>query len=68
MRLLLDECVPGRLRLALPAHQVSTVARMDARSNELKDLLPLVPPLEEVLVNLRRGHFIRVDPGTNEAP
>ena len=25
MRLLLDECVPTRLRKALPAHQVSTV-------------------------------------------
>lgn len=26
MRLLLDECVPARLRLALQAHEVSTVA------------------------------------------
>ena len=25
MRLLLDECVPARLRIALPSHQVSTV-------------------------------------------
>jgi predicted nuclease of predicted toxin-antitoxin system len=27
MRLLLDECVPARLRQALPAHQVSTVVQ-----------------------------------------
>lgn len=28
MRLLLDECVPGRLRRALPNHDVSTVVQM----------------------------------------
>jgi predicted nuclease of predicted toxin-antitoxin system len=27
MRLLLDECVPARLRRALPSHQVSTVVQ-----------------------------------------
>ncbi len=27
MRLLLDECLPGRLRRALPGHEVSTVQR-----------------------------------------
>ena len=27
MRLLLDECVPGRLRKALPLHEVSTVVQ-----------------------------------------
>ena len=27
MRLLLDECVPGRLRKALPGHDVSTVVQ-----------------------------------------
>ena len=27
MRLLLDECVPARLRKALPSHQVSTVVQ-----------------------------------------
>ena len=27
MRLLLDECVPARLRQALPSHQVSTVVQ-----------------------------------------
>ena len=28
MRLLLDECVPARLRKALPSHQVSTVVQV----------------------------------------
>jgi len=101
MRLLLDECVPARLRQALPSHQVSTVVQegwsgikngkllalaaagfdalitvdknlayqqntsklpvavlvMDAASNELSHLLPLVPSLEEALVNLTPGNL-----------
>jgi hypothetical protein len=93
VRLLLDECVPARLRKALPSHQVSTVPEegwsggkngkllvlaagkfdalvmidknlpyqqsitslpisvfvLDAPSNQLPNLLPLVPVLEVVL-------------------
>jgi predicted nuclease of predicted toxin-antitoxin system len=104
MRLLLDECVPARLRLALPSHQVSTVVQegwsgikngklltmaaagfdalitvdknlpyqqntsklpvavlvLDAASNELPCLLPLVPALEEALVNLKPGDVLLV--------
>ena len=96
MRLLLDECVPARLRQALPSHAVSTVGLqgwsgikngkllalaaagfdafvtvdknlpyqqntaalpiavvvLDAKSNELAYLLPLMPALEAVLKNL----------------
>jgi predicted nuclease of predicted toxin-antitoxin system len=102
MRLLLDECVPARLRKALPAHQVSTVVQegwsgikngkllalaavgfdafitvdknlpyqqntsklpvavlvLDAVSNELPYLLPLVPILEAALVNLKPGSYL----------
>lgn len=96
MRLLLDECVPARLRRALPGHAVETVAQrgwsgikngallalaardydalitvdknlryqqraatlpvavvvLDAASNELASLLPLVPALEAALIAL----------------
>ena len=104
MRLLLDECVPARLRQALPSHQVSTVVQegwsgikngkllalaaagfdalitvdknlpyqqnisklpvavlvLDAASNELPYLLPLVPALEHALVNLKPGDVLLV--------
>jgi predicted nuclease of predicted toxin-antitoxin system len=96
MRLLLDECVPARLRIALPNHDVSTVVQvgwsgikngellalaaiafgafitvdknlqyqqnpatlpiavlvLDAGSNELQHLLPLMPALEAALTSL----------------
>ncbi len=99
MRLLLDECVPARLRSALQAHEVSTVVSegwsgvkngkllelaaqrfdafitvdknlryqqntavlpvavlvLDAVSNELQVLLPLVPALERELAKLVAG-------------
>ena len=104
MRLLRDECVPARLRRALPSHQVSTVGIegwsgikngkllalaaasfdafitvdknlpyqqntaaqpisvlvLDAVSNELQYLLPLVPALEEILTNLVKGSYVFV--------
>ena len=104
MRLLLDECVPARLRKALPSHEVSTVGLegwsgikngqllalaaagfealitvdknlpyqqntaalpiavlvLDAKSNELPYLLPLVPALEAVLKNLMKGSYVLV--------
>jgi len=101
MRLLLDECVPTRLKRALPSHQVSTVVEegwsgikngkllgfaaasfdafitvdknlpyqqntstlpvavlvLDAVSNELPYLLPLIPALEAALANLKPGSY-----------
>ena len=102
MRLLLDECVPARLRRALPTHQVTTVVEagwsgvkngkllalaatsfdafitvdknlpyqqnistlpvavlvLDAVSNELPYLLPLIPALEAALANLKPGSYL----------
>ena len=102
MRLLLDECVPARLRKALSTHQVSTVPQegwsgvkngkllslaatkfdafitvdknlpyqqntstlpvavfvLDALSNELPYLLPLVPALEAALSNHKQGSYV----------
>lgn len=104
MRLLLDECVPARLRKALPNHEVSTVGLegwsgvkngkllalaaagfdafvtvdknlpyqqstaalpiavlvLDAKSNELPFLLPLMPALEAVLNTLVKGSYALV--------
>ena len=104
MRLLLDECVPARLKKALPAHVVSTVPQegwsgykngmllaiaatkfdafitvdknlpyqqnvlklaitvfvLDAHSNELLHLLPLVPALERALLAHTPGTYVVV--------
>lgn len=106
MRLLLDECVPVRLRRALPSHQVTTVVQqgwsgikngillalagpsfdafvtvdknlpyqqntsnlplavlvLDAVSNELPYLMPLVPKLEAALANLKPGSYVVLTP------
>jgi predicted nuclease of predicted toxin-antitoxin system len=102
MRLLLDECVPARLKRELPTHLVSTVPQenwsgvkngkllalaatrfdafitvdknlpyqqntlmlpisvyvLDAVSNELAYLLPLVPKLEASLSNHTPGSYV----------
>ena len=102
MRLLLDECVPARLRRALGSHEVSTVVIegwsgikngkllalaaqrfdafitvdknlpyqqntaalpvavlvLDAVSNELPYLLPLMPALERELSKLTKGSYV----------
>ena len=104
MRLLLDECVPARLRRALPSHEVSTVLVegwsgikngkllalaaqrfdafitvdknlpyqqntaalpvavfvLDAVSNELPYLLPLLPALEEQLSRVVKGSYVLI--------
>jgi predicted nuclease of predicted toxin-antitoxin system len=104
MRLLLDECVPARLRRSLPSHQVSTVVVegwsgvkngkllalaahsfdafvtvdkslpyqqntavlplavvvLDAVSNELPYLLPLIPKLEDELAKLVRCSYVLI--------
>jgi len=104
MRLLLDECVPARLRHSLPLHDVSTVVVegwsgikngkllvlaaqrfdavitvdknlpyqqntaalpvavlvLDAVSNELPSLLPLLPVLEDELSKLVKGSYVLI--------
>jgi predicted nuclease of predicted toxin-antitoxin system len=104
MRLLLDECVPARLRRALASHEVSTVVIegwsgikngkllalaaqrfdafitvdknlpyqqntaalpvavlvLDAASNELPYLLPLIPALERELGTLTKGSYVLI--------
>ena len=102
MRLLLDECVPARLRKAPPSHLVSTVPQegwsgvkngqllalaaakfdafitgdknlpyqqntstlpvsvfvLDALSNELPYLLPLIPELKAALSSHKQGNYV----------
>ena len=104
MRLLLDECVPKRLKRDLPGHDARTVQDlgwtgikngallrlaneqfdalltvdqgiehqqnlsglnisvvvMMAPSNDVDDLRPLLPGVEEALVKLRPGEIMRV--------
>ena len=104
MRLLLDECVPKRLKRELPGHEARTVPDlgwagikngallrlangqfdalltvdqgieyqqnlsglsisvvvMMAPSNDVDDLRPLLPGVEEALAKLRPGEIIRV--------
>ena len=104
MRLLLDECVPKRLKRELPGHDARTVQDlgwaginngallrlangqfdalltvdqvieyqqnlsglsisvvvMMAPSNDIDDLRPLLPGVEEALAKLRPGEIIRV--------
>lgn len=105
MRLLLDECVPKRLKRELPGHETKTVQDMGwagitngallqladrqfdalltvdqgieyqqnlsgltisvvvmlAPSNDVDDLRPLLPAVEETLASLRPGEITRVD-------
>ena len=104
MRLLLDECVPKRLRRELPGHDARTVQDlgwagikngallrlangqfdalvtvdqgveyqqnlsglsisvvvMMAPSNDVDDLRPLLPSVQEALAKLRPGEIVRV--------
>ena len=42
MKLLLDECLPRKLKGALPGHDVKTVPEMGWAGEENGDLLPLI--------------------------
>lgn len=53
MRVLLDECLPGRkLKLALAAHDVRTVADMDWRGIKNGTLLARAAPLFDAFVTV----------------
>ena len=75
MRLLLDECVPRRLKQELLGHDAKTVQDMYqqnlaglmigvvvmvAASNDVDDLRPLLSGVVEVLVVLQPGEIVRV--------
>ncbi len=53
MRVLLDECVPSRLRRELPEHDVRTVPEMGWASKENGALLELASSTFDVFINHR---------------
>ena len=50
MRVLLDECVPSRLRQELSGHEVRTVPEMGWASKENGELLQLASPTFDVFI------------------
>ncbi len=50
MRVLLDECVPSRLRRELSEHDVRTVPEMEWASKENGELLELASPTFDVFI------------------
>ena len=52
MRVLLDECLPSRLRHALPGHSVKTVTETGWRSSKDGDLLRLAANSFDVFVTI----------------
>ena len=76
MRLLLDECVPARQAFDvfitvdknLPYQQNAAtlpvaIVVLNAASNELSQLLPLIPALEHALLSLVKGSCVLIPPG-----
>jgi hypothetical protein len=52
MKLLLDECLPRRLKRGLPGHDVFTVPEMGWAGIKNGDLLKLVEPVFDVFVTI----------------
>jgi predicted nuclease of predicted toxin-antitoxin system len=55
MRLLLDECVPARLRNALPAHDVSTVVQVGWSGIENGELLAIAAATFEAFTTVDKN-------------
>ena len=55
MRILLDECVPARLRLAFPGHSVQTVSQAGWRGGEDAPLLAFAENRFDVFVTVDRA-------------
>lgn len=55
MRILLDECLPRKLKNYLPGHEVRTVPQMGWASIENGDLLQLVEPLFDVFITVDKN-------------
>jgi hypothetical protein len=76
MRLLLDESVPVKLRRSLPnlpfqqnlsALPIALVV-LDALSNELAYLEPLLPAMERALTLLKPRTYVRIQAGHSLQP
>lgn len=64
MRLLLDECVPARLRRALPEHQVSTVVAEGWSGFKNGQLLALAGQAFDALVTVDKNLPYQQNQGT----
>ena len=60
MRLLLDECLPGKLKGGLPGHDVKTVPEMGWASVENGDLLPLMPQVMAALPSIEPEQIVKI--------
>ncbi len=52
MKLLLDECLPRKLKGGLPGHEVKTVPEMGWAGIENGDLLPLIESVFDVFITI----------------
>jgi predicted nuclease of predicted toxin-antitoxin system len=64
MRLLLDECVPARLRRALPSHQVSTVVQVGWSGIKNGKLLALAASDLDAFVTVDKSLPYQQNPAT----
>jgi hypothetical protein len=55
MRLLLDECLPRRLKRAFKGHDVSTVVERGGQGKKNGDLLATAAPFFDVLITVDKG-------------
>jgi predicted nuclease of predicted toxin-antitoxin system len=55
MRVLLDECIPRRLKEALPGHDVHTVADMGWRGRKNGELLSVASAYFDVFITVDRS-------------
>ena len=55
MRILLDECLPRKLKSELPGHDVATVSQMGWSGRTNGDLLRLAEPGFEAFITIDRG-------------
>jgi hypothetical protein len=61
VRVLLDECLPRKLRRHLPGHVVKTVPELAAQDSRYSSLAPLLPQVEAALPTLRAGDVLTID-------
>ena len=61
MNVLLDECIPRKLKHELKGHFVAVVLLL-AKDNDLDTLKPLLPKVRQILESLEMGRVFRVGP------
>jgi hypothetical protein len=67
MKILIDECLPDALKENLAALGTNAGRRVSililcARSNRMRDLLPLMPACAEALLSIEAGRIVEIGP------